>query len=143
MDLNRFTEKAQQALAGAQKIAARMNHQQIEVEHVLLSLLDQEKGLTPAILEKAGVSVDALTIKAQRELEKLPRVTGPHGAPDQIYVSGRFNKLVAHAEEHRKKLVFAGASSPALQQRGYRPCTRRRARMADYEEFLSPSPGSG
>ena len=71
----------------AQKLAARLNHQQIDVEHVLLSLLDQEKGLAPAILKKAGVSVDALTVKLQRELEKLPRVTGdgrrnqrPHAA---------------------------------------------------------------
>jgi ATP-dependent Clp protease ATP-binding subunit ClpB len=104
MDLNRFTEKAQQALAGSQKLAARMNHQQIDVEHVLLSLLDQEKGLAPAILTKAGVSLDALSIKTQRELEKLPRVSGPSGAPDQMYLTPRFNKLVANAEDEAKKL---------------------------------------
>src|SRR5437763_2758646 len=104
MDLNRFTEKAQQAVAGSQKIAARMNHQQIDVEHVLLALLDQEKGLTPAILEKAGISTDALTIKLQRELDKLPRVTGPGGAPDRFYPSGRFTKLIDTAESEAKKL---------------------------------------
>ena len=54
MDMNKFTEKAQQALAASQKLAARLNHQQIDVEHVLMSLLDQEKGLAPAILQKAG-----------------------------------------------------------------------------------------
>jgi ATP-dependent Clp protease ATP-binding subunit ClpB len=81
-----------------------MNHQQIEPEHLLLSLLDQEKGLAPAILTKAGVSLDALTIKTQRELEKLPRVTGASGAPDQMYVTPRFNKLIAHAEDEAKKL---------------------------------------
>jgi ATP-dependent Clp protease ATP-binding subunit ClpB len=104
MDLNKFTEKAQQALAGSQKLAAKLNHQQIDVEHVLLALLDQEKGLAPAILQKAGVSIDALTIKLQRELERLPRVTGPSGAPEQMYVSGRLNKLIAHAEDEAKKL---------------------------------------
>src|SRR5947207_12372093 len=104
MDLNKFTEKAQQALAGSQKLAARLNHQQIDVEHVLLSLLDQDRGLAPAILQKAGVSVDALTIKLQRELEKLPKVTGPSGAPEQMYVTGRFNKFVANAEDEAKKL---------------------------------------
>src|SRR6476620_3016386 len=104
MNLEKFTEKARQALADSQKLAARLNHQQIDVEHVLMSLLDQDKGLTPAILTKAGVSLDALTIKLQRELEKLPRVTGPAGAPDQIYVTGRFNKLVANAEDEAKKL---------------------------------------
>ncbi|MDB5310988.1 MAG: ATP-dependent chaperone ClpB, partial [Gemmataceae bacterium] len=104
MDLNRFTEKAQQALSSAQMLATRMNHQQIDVEHVLLSLLDQDKGLTTAILNKAGVSVDALTIKVQRELEKLPKVTGPNGAPEQMYVTGRFNKMIAQAEDEAKKL---------------------------------------
>ena len=100
MDLNRFTEKAQQALAGSQKLAARFNHQQIEPEHVLLSLLDQEKGLAPAILNKAGVSVDALTIETQRELEKLPRVSGDvEQRPTQ-----RFVKLVDAAESEAKKL---------------------------------------
>jgi ATP-dependent Clp protease ATP-binding subunit ClpB len=104
MDMNRFTEKAQQALAGSQKLAARLNHQQIDVEHVLMSLLDQDKGLAPAILQKAGLSVDALTVKLQRELDKLPRVTGPSGSPDSMYVTPRFNKLVAHAEDEAKKL---------------------------------------
>jgi ATP-dependent Clp protease ATP-binding subunit ClpB len=104
MDLNKFTEKAQQAVAGSQKIAARMNHQQIDVEHVLLSLLDQEKGLATAILTKAGVSVDALTIKLQRELDRQPRVTGPEGAPDRFYPSGRFTKMIDQAESEARKL---------------------------------------
>ena len=104
MDLSKFTERAQQALAGSQKLAARLNHQQIDVEHVLLSLLDQDKGLAPAILQKAGVSVDALIIKLQRELEKFPKVTGPAGAPEQMYVTGRFNKFLASAEDEAKAL---------------------------------------
>ena len=104
MDLNRYTEKAREALAGAQALAARLNHQQIDLEHVLLSLLDQERGLTAAILTKAGVSADALTIKLQRELEKVPKVTGPSGAAENQYASGRFSKLLARAEDEAKQL---------------------------------------
>jgi ATP-dependent Clp protease ATP-binding subunit ClpB len=100
MDLNRFTEKAQQALAGSQKLAARLSHQQIEPEHVLLSLLDQERGLAPAILNKAGVSIDALTIKTQRELEKLPRVTGDV----EPRLTQRLVRLIDAAEGEAKKL---------------------------------------
>jgi len=102
MDLSRFTEKAQQALAGSQKLAARMNHQQIDPEHLLLSLLDQESGLAAAILNKAGVSVDAITVKVQRDLEKLPRVTGGNDALPNP--SGRVQKLVYTAEEDAKRL---------------------------------------
>ena len=76
MDLNRFTEKAREALAGAQKIAARLNHQQIDLEHVLSSLLEQDRGLAPAILAKADVPVDQLRTKLTVELERMPRVTG-------------------------------------------------------------------
>ncbi|AWM36167.1 Chaperonin protein ClpB [Gemmata obscuriglobus] len=101
MDLNQFTEKAQQALAGAQKLAARLNHQQIDTEHALLSLLDQEKGLAPAILTKAGVSVDAVTVKLQRELDRLPKVTGTNAEPR---LTQRLVKLIDAAEAEAKKL---------------------------------------
>jgi ATP-dependent Clp protease ATP-binding subunit ClpB len=101
MDLNQFTEKAREALAGAQKLAARLNQQQIEPEHALLSLLDQEKGLAPAILQKAGVSVDAVTVKLQRELDKLPKVTGQNVEPR---LTQRLIKLIDAAESEAKKL---------------------------------------
>src|ERR1700756_254643 len=100
MALNKFTEKAEQALAGSQKLAARMNNQQIEPEHLLLSLLDQEKGLAAAVLNKAGVSVDAITVKVQRDLERLPRVTGDV----EPRLTQRLIKLVDAAESEAKKL---------------------------------------
>src|SRR5580704_16331875 len=104
MDINRYMEKAQEALQAAQKLGIRFNHQQIDVEHLLLALLDQEKGLAPAILTKAGVSLDAILVRVQRELEKLPRVTGAGGAPDRFYLSGRLNKVLAQADEEAKQL---------------------------------------
>ena len=104
MDINKFTEKAQEALQAAQKLAVRFNNQQIDVEHLLVSLLDQEKGLAPAILGKAGVSLDAVMVRAQREIEKLPRVTGSGGAPDNFYLTGRMQKLLGNAEDEAKKL---------------------------------------
>ncbi|QJX00959.1 ATP-dependent chaperone ClpB [Frigoriglobus tundricola] len=101
MDLNQFTEKAREALAGAQKIAARLNQQQVDVEHALMALLDQEKGLAPAVLQKAGVSVDAVTVKLQRELDKLPRVTGENVEPR---LTQRLVRLIDSAEREAKKL---------------------------------------
>jgi ATP-dependent Clp protease ATP-binding subunit ClpB len=100
MNAERFTEKAREAIAGAQKIAAKLDHQTIEVEHLLLSLLDQDKGLAPAVLAKAGIVVDALTLKIQREVEKLPKVANV----DQHQVSARFTKLMGAAEDEAKAL---------------------------------------
>jgi ATP-dependent Clp protease ATP-binding subunit ClpB len=104
MDINRFTEKAQEGLAAAQRLAARFSNQQVDVEHLLLALLDQEQGLAPASLGKGDVSVEALKVRVQREIEKLPRVTTPSGGPDQVYVTGRLNRLLAQAEDEAKRL---------------------------------------
>src|SRR5438128_805656 len=105
MDLNRFTEKAQEALAGSQQLAVRLGHQQVDVEHLLLSLLDQEQGLAPAILTKAQIPVDALKLRVHRELEKLPRVSGPSGEPEQVHVSPRLNRVLVQAQDEAKRLT--------------------------------------
>src|SRR2546426_725621 len=105
MDINRFTEKAQQALSAAQTKAIRYGHQQIDVEHLLAALLEQERGLATAIFTKAEVDTDSLKRRVEQELERLPKVGGPSGAPaDQIYVTGRLNRLLAQAEDEAKKL---------------------------------------
>src|SRR5437879_11450876 len=92
MDFNRFTEKAQEALAESQRLATRLGHQQVEAEHLLLAMLDQDQGLAPAILNKAQVPVDAVQLRIHRELERLPRVSGPSGEPEQIHVGPGLNR---------------------------------------------------
>jgi len=104
MDLNRFTEKSQEAVAAAQSLAVRHSHQQVDVEHLLLALLEQERGLAPSILNKADVPVANLAGKLKEELARMPKVAGPAGAPDQIYVTGRLNRVLVQAEDEAKKL---------------------------------------
>jgi len=50
MDPNRLTEKSQEALSEAHRLAGRLGHRQLDVEHLLLTLLDQERGLATSIL---------------------------------------------------------------------------------------------
>jgi ATP-dependent Clp protease ATP-binding subunit ClpB len=102
--MNRLTEKAQEGLSAAQRLATRMGHQQLDVEHLLLALLDQERGLATSILNKADVSADALKIRLQRELERLPKVSTASGEPGQVYVAGRLNRLLSQAEDEAKRL---------------------------------------
>jgi len=102
MDMNRFTEKSQEALQAAQRLAARLNHQQIDVEHLLLALLDQERGLASGLLAKADISVEAVKLRVHRELEKLPRVTG--ATSDNIGITGRLSRLLGQAEDEAKQL---------------------------------------
>jgi ATP-dependent Clp protease ATP-binding subunit ClpB len=104
MDINRFTESAQQGLSAAQTKAARLGNQQVDVEHLLAALLEQERGLATSILNKTETNIDALKQRVEQELARLPKVSGPSGAPDQIYVTGRLNRLLAQAEDEAKKL---------------------------------------
>jgi ATP-dependent Clp protease ATP-binding subunit ClpB len=104
MDMNRFTEKAQEALSAAQSKATRSNHQQVDVEHLLSTLLEQERGLAASILNRAGVSIDALKRRVEQELDRLPKVSGLSGGPDQIYITGRLNRVLTQAEDEAKRL---------------------------------------
>ncbi|MGH9632895.1 MAG: Clp protease N-terminal domain-containing protein, partial [Bryobacteraceae bacterium] len=87
MDFNRFTEKTQQALQGAQSKATRYSHQQVDVEHLLTALLEQEGGLALSLLLKAEVQAEGLHRRLEQELSRMPKVTTAAGAPDQIYVT--------------------------------------------------------
>src|ERR1022692_1161608 len=104
MDINRFTEKLQEAIRAAQSQATRYGHQQLDVEHLFASLLEQEGGLAGSILSRAGVSTDTLRPRLDKELDRLPKVSGPSGAPDQIFVTARLNRLLTAAEDEAKKL---------------------------------------
>jgi ATP-dependent Clp protease ATP-binding subunit ClpB len=104
MDINRFTEKLQEALREAQSKAVRNGNQQIDVEHLIAALLEQEGGLAPSILNKADINVPALARRIQQEIDKLPKVSGPAGAPDQIYITARLQQLLTRAEDEAKRL---------------------------------------
>ena len=104
MDINRFTEKLQEAIRSAQSKAVRYGHQQIDVEHLLGALLEQEGGLAPSILAKAGVAVQNLQRRIEAELERMPKVSGPTGGPDQVFVTTRLNRLLTAAEDEAQKL---------------------------------------
>ena len=104
MDINRFTEKLQEAIRAAQSKAIRYGHQQLDVEHVLASLLEQEGGLAQSVLVRAGVNMEGLHRRLEQELDRLPKVSGGSGGPDQIYITGRLNRLLTDAEDEAKKL---------------------------------------
>jgi len=104
MDINRFTEKLQEALRAAQSKAIRLSHQQVDVEHLFSALLEQEGGLAPAILIKAGLNAQGIHQRLEEELERRPKVSSPTGAADQIYVTGRFQRLLTLAEDEAKRL---------------------------------------
>jgi ATP-dependent Clp protease ATP-binding subunit ClpB len=107
MDINRFTEKGAEAIRAAQTLATGYGNQQIEVEHLLLALLEQPGGLVPPVLTRAGVNLEPLAEAIEREVDRLPKVSGPSGPSgpvDQVYITARLNKIFVAAEDEAKKL---------------------------------------
>jgi ATP-dependent Clp protease ATP-binding subunit ClpB len=104
MDINRMTERVQQALQAAQSKAVRYGNQQIDVEHLLAALLEQENGLAPSIFSRMGVALEALHRRVIQEIEKFPKVSGPSGSPESFYITGRLQRLLTQAEEEARTL---------------------------------------
>lgn len=104
MNLQKFTEKAQQSVVEAQETATRFGHQAVDVEHLFLSLLKQEEGLIPRLFEKAGASPQAAATKVEAELSKVPSVSGAAATPDGLYVIQRLNNLLTKSQDLAKKM---------------------------------------
>ncbi len=104
MDLNRLTQKSQEAVQAAQTKALRFGHPEVDVEHVLSALLEQPDGLAPRLLKRLDVDVNVLAGEVERELERRPRQSGPGTEIGKVYVSQRMASLVDRAEEERKRL---------------------------------------
>ncbi|MEM8930655.1 MAG: Clp protease N-terminal domain-containing protein, partial [Acidobacteriota bacterium] len=76
MDMNKLTQKSQEAVQAAQAKAVTFGHQEIDGEHLLLVLLEDAGGLIPRVLSKAEVVVDGLTHGLAEALRRRPRVSG-------------------------------------------------------------------
>ncbi len=103
----RFTERAQEALAGSLALVRRYRHSQLDVEHVLLALLEQENGLAVQILERIGVNTGALRKRLEMVLDSAPKVA--HEVL-QVFETPRFRHLLQNAarEANRLKDDFIG-----------------------------------
>ncbi|MFE5702119.1 ATP-dependent chaperone ClpB [Rhodococcus koreensis] len=104
MDTGSLTEKSREALQEAQNVATRMGHTEVDGEHLLLALVDQQEGLVPRLLEQAGANVDALRSDLERELSRRPKVSGPGATPGQVMITQRLAKLLDAAEREAKRL---------------------------------------
>ena len=104
MNPERMTQKVREALMGAQSRAARLAHQEVDGEHLLAEMLEQEEGLAPRFLEAAEISPQLVKARVEQALAKRPKVHGARTEADKIYVTQRLHQLFARAEEEMKAL---------------------------------------
>ena len=103
MDMNTLTQMSRQAINDAQAEARRRGHHEVDSWHVLHALLGQEDGIVPALVEKLDLTVSALQLATQREIDRLPSVSGSVDA-SKIYVTQAVNEALTRAEKEAKQL---------------------------------------
>ena len=103
MDLSGFTQMSRQAVTDAQATARRLNHNEVETWHLLSALLSQENGIVPGLVDRMGLSSSALQLAVERELERLPKVTGSVDT-SKVYVTQAVNDVLTKAEQGSKAL---------------------------------------
>jgi ATP-dependent Clp protease ATP-binding subunit ClpB len=103
MDINRLTQKSQEAVHDAQTKALRYGHTEIDVEHLLLALLEQSDGLIPRLLERMDVDAQALHAAVEKALEGRPRVSGS-GASGEARISRALSALLDDADKEAQRL---------------------------------------
>ena len=104
MDINRLTQRCQEALGEAQTLGVRFGHTEIDGEHLLLALLDQADGLLPRLLQRMEVDAQGVRADVEQALERRPSTSGPGAEVGKVYVTQRFNELLVRAENEAKRL---------------------------------------
>ncbi|MBN1242279.1 MAG: ATP-dependent chaperone ClpB [Spirochaetales bacterium] len=95
MDYDRFTVKAREAVQDASGLARKNDHPQVDVEHLLVALLEQEDGVVPPLLDRVGVDRAGLSSRAAQAVAAKPKV---YGESAQLYLSPAASKALSKAE---------------------------------------------
>lgn len=95
-DTNRFTEKSQEAIMAAQNQAQGNNNSQVEPEHLLLALLEQNDGIVPQLLNKLNISTAQLAQKTRQSINRFPRITG---SAAQLNISQGLRNVLVNAHD--------------------------------------------
>ena len=104
MDTQNFTQKTLQALQDAQSYALENNNMQIGQEHLAAALLRQENGLIPQLLKKMGADPQAVLDDTERQMKKIPGVTGPGREPGKIYISADVDAVLVAAQREASRM---------------------------------------
>lgn len=96
MNIEKYTQKMQGAILDSQNLATSYGHQQLEIAHVHYAIISDSDGLIPKLLEAMNVDVRALKADLEKNLEKIPKVSGGNG---QVYMSPELNSVLIKAEK--------------------------------------------
>lgn len=98
MNLNKLTQRSLEALQSAQSLAIQHNHQQVDQEHLLLALLQQENSLLMQLLRRMGRE-EGIISSLEQALQKIPGVMGTGREADKVYITPQLDKALVAAEK--------------------------------------------
>ncbi len=101
MNIQKFTQKSVEAINDCEKLAYEYGNQELEQEHLLVALLQQQDGLIPKLIEKMEINLSHFTENAQKKLAARTKVSGSN---TQIYVGADLNKVLINAEDEAKQM---------------------------------------
>ena len=101
MNIQKFTQKSVEAINDCEKLAYEYGNQELEQEHLLVALLQQQDGLIPKLIEKMEINLSHFTENAQKKLTARTKVSGSN---TQIYVGADLNKVLINAEDEAKQM---------------------------------------
>src|SRR5271157_585009 len=104
MNVDRMTQRVQEALNSAYTRALSEHNTQTTPEHLLAAILDQQDGIARPVLEKAGVDVGALERANNAAIAGLPRLSGSNADQAQVTVSPQLTRLLTQADSEAKQL---------------------------------------
>lgn len=104
MNAEKFTQKSLEALRDAQEIAVRNQNMQIDQQHLLLALTRQEGGLIAQMLQKMHVDAQAVMSACEREIARIPKVSGPGREMDKVYISRSVDAVLSDAEDKTQNM---------------------------------------
>ena len=104
MDMNQFTQKTVAALQRAQSLAIEYQHMQVEQEHLLLAMTEDEAELIPQLLTRCGISVPSFVAGLKGNLDRIARVSGGGREPGKVYIAGDLEQALVEAEKIAKRM---------------------------------------
>ena len=104
MNAEKYTQKSLEAVRDAQEIAIRNQNMQIDQQHLLLALIKQEGGLIAQMLKKMKVDANRMVNACEREIARIPKVTGPGREADKIYISQSVDAALIEAEQQAQAM---------------------------------------
>ncbi|HIS85684.1 MAG TPA: AAA family ATPase, partial [Candidatus Faecivicinus avistercoris] len=99
MNAEKYTQKSLEAIREAQDLVIRNQNMQIDQQHLLYALLNQEGGLIPQLMKKLHVDLNRMLSSCDREIQRIPKVTGPGREANKVYISQSVDAALVAAEE--------------------------------------------